>query len=166
MKRVLIVDDDKDIRASMEAILATEFLVSSASGKDEALSELRGKNIPDIMLLDVKMQSEQAGFELAEEIDKDPELKKIPIIIVSSIETLSCSYAAAEIAREMREKYGYSNLNVLVLRAVTGEVVIDFKSDKSNVSVCIQVAGFHSKPVQPKKLIQEIYDVLNKQVNI
>ncbi len=160
MKRVLIVDDDKDLRASMEAILATEFLVSSAAGKDEALTELRGKNRPDIMLLDVKMQSEQEGFEFAAEIDKDPELKKIPIIIVSSIETLSCSYAAAEIAREMREKYGYSNLNVLVLRAVTGEVVIDFKSDKSDVSVCIQVSGFHSKPVQPNKLIQEINAVL------
>ncbi|MFO7657362.1 MAG: response regulator [Bacteroidales bacterium] len=162
MHRVLIVDDDKDIRASMEALLATEFLVSAASGKNEALSELRGKNKPDIVLLDVKMKSEQEGFEFAAEIDKDPELKKIPIIIVSSIEALSCSFAAAEIAREMREKYGYSNLDVLVLRAVTGEVVIDFKSDKSNVSVCIQVAGFHSKPVQPKKLIHEIKAILDQ----
>ncbi len=163
MKRVLIVDDDEDIRASLEAILATEYLVSTAAGKDEALKELRGNNKPDIMLLDVKMESEQEGFELVSEIDHDPELKKVPIIIVSSIETLSCSYAAAEIAREMREKYGYSNLNVLVLRAVTGEVVIDYKSLKDDVSVCIQVNGFHSKPVQPNKLIKEINSILDKQ---
>lgn len=161
MKRVLIVDDDKDIRDSMGAILATEFLVSTASGKDEALNELRGNSKPDIILLDIKMESEQEGFELVSEIDNDPEIKKIPIIIVSSIEVLSCSYAAAEIAREMREKYGYSNLNVLVLRAITGEVVIDYKSDKNNKSVCIQVSGFHSKPIQPKKLIKEINTVLD-----
>ena len=56
MKRVLIVDDDKDIRASMEVILAAEYLVSVASGKDEALQVLRGINKPDIMLLDVMME--------------------------------------------------------------------------------------------------------------
>ena len=53
-------------------------------------------------------------------------------------------------------------MNVLVLRAVTGEVVIDFKSDKSDASVCIQVEGFHSKPVQPGKLIQEIKAVVGE----
>ena len=162
MKRVLIVDDDRDIRTSLEAILATEFLVSTASGKDGALKELKGIHKPDIMLLDVKMESEQEGFELVSEKDNDPVLRKIPVIVVSSIETLSCSYATAEIAREMREKYGYSNLNVLILRAITGEVVIDFKSAKDNRSVCIQVDGFHSKPIQPKKLINEINTVLNK----
>jgi CheY-like chemotaxis protein len=162
MKRVLIVDDDRDIRTSLEEILATEFLVSSASGKDEALKELRDIHKPDIMLLDVKMKSEQEGFELISEKDNDPELRKIPVIIVSSIETLSCSYATAEIAREMREKYGYNNLNVLVLRAVTGEVLIDFKSFKDDRSVVIQVDGFHSKPIQPKKLISEINTVLDK----
>jgi CheY-like chemotaxis protein len=115
------------------------------------------------MLLDVMMEREQEGFELVSEIDHDKELKAIPIIIVSSIETLSCSHAAAEIAREMREKYGYSNLNVLVLRAVTGEVLIDYKSVKDDQSVCIQVDGFHSKPVQPKKLIEEINAILEKK---
>lgn len=162
MKRVLIVDDDKDIRTSLEEILATEFLVSAASGKDEALKELRNPNKPDIMLLDVKMKSEQEGFELVSEKDNDPELQKIPVIIVSSIETLSCTYATAEMAREMREKYGYDNLNVLVLRAVTGEVLIDFKSFRDNRSVVIKVDGFHSKPIQPKKLISEINAVVNK----
>ena len=62
----------------------------------------------------------------------------------------------------MREKYGYSNLNVLILRAVTGEVVIDYKSVKEDQSVCIQVDGFHSKPIQPKNLIKEINTILNK----
>ena len=162
MKRVLIVDDDKDIRESLEAILAEEFLVSTASNKDEALHELKGNYKPDIILMDVKMESEQEGFELASELHNNPDLNKIPIIVVSSIEVLSVSSAAAEIAREMREKYGYSNLNVLVLRAVTGEVVIDYKSADTNQSVCIQVEGFHSKPIQPKKLISEINNILNK----
>ena len=60
MKRVLVVDDDKDLRASMEAILATEFLVSSAAGKDEALKELRGNNPPDIMLQKIQQFMDHA----------------------------------------------------------------------------------------------------------
>ncbi len=160
MKRILIVDDDKDIRVSLEAILAEEFLVSTASGKDEALKELNGPNRPDLILMDVKMESEQEGFELASELHNNPEFNRIPIIVISSIEVLSVSNAAADIAREMRQKYGYSNLNVLVLRSVTGEVVIDYKSAGSNQSVCIQVNGFHSKPVQPNKLFREIHTVL------
>ena len=162
MKKILIVDDDKDIRDSLSVILSKNFITVTAGNANEALQELSGDSLPDLILLDIRMDSEYEGFELVSEIHNKMKLKKIPIILITSLEVKTVSAAIARIARELRHKYPDQNLNILVLRSVTGEVLVDYKSEKTGQSVCIEVDGFHPKPINPSKLQREIEVILAK----
>lgn len=161
MKRVLIVDDDADLRDSLSAMLSGEFKVFKAGGKDEAMEKLNQIEKPDIMLLDVKMKSKQEGFEFVEELSKLEHI--IPIILVTSTEAMTVSMAVADIARKTREKYAVQDLSALVMRSIDGEVVVDYKSEKSGECISIQVSGYHSKPVKIEKLKSEINDILGRE---
>jgi len=161
MKNVLIVDDDADLRDSLSAMLSQEYKVFKAEGKDEAIKKLNQIEKPDIMLLDVKMKSKQEGFEFVEELSKLNQI--IPIILVTSTEAMTVSVAVADIARKTREKYAVQDLSALVMRSIDGEVIVDYKSEKSGECISIQVAGYHSKPVKIEKLKSEINDILGRE---
>lgn len=163
MKKVLIVDDDPDIRDSLAAILSKSYKVETTSSKNKALGILsKSDNIPDIILLDIKMESHQEGFEFIEEYSHINPHDRIPIILVTSTEAMTVSGAVADIARKTRKKYNVQDMNILVLRAVSGEVIIDYKSLKTGNEVTVQVDGYHPKPIDPEKLVREIEFVLGK----
>jgi CheY-like chemotaxis protein len=67
-KKILIVDDDKDLLASLERVLRTKGyeVVSAASGA-EGLKALEAHK-PDLIILDVMMETDTAGFEVADRI--------------------------------------------------------------------------------------------------
>jgi CheY-like chemotaxis protein len=162
MKRVLIVDDDPDIRDALAAILSEDYKVLTSSGRREAISIFSNSEIPDIILLDVRMESHQEGFEFIEELSQMEKHRKIPIILVTSTEAMTVSGAVAEIARKTREKYNEQDMNILVLRTVSGEVLVDYKSKMSGEEVTVQVDGYHPKPINPERLKKEIEFVLGK----
>jgi len=85
-KHILVVDDDTDIRQAAELVLAAAgYQVSFAASAKEALEKVRDKPM-DLILLDVMMETDTAGFHLSYDIRKDPKLKGIPIIMLTSIE--------------------------------------------------------------------------------
>jgi CheY-like chemotaxis protein len=85
-KHILVVDDDTDIRQAAELVLAAAgYQVSFAASAHEALEKVRAKPV-DLILLDVMMETDTAGFHLSYDIRKDPKLKDIPIIMLTSIE--------------------------------------------------------------------------------
>ncbi|MHC4216267.1 MAG: response regulator, partial [Planctomycetota bacterium] len=70
--KILIVDDDQDLRESLAAILeGRDYLVSTAGGREEGMEKIRADR-PDLLLLDVMMSEWQDGFEMAREIKGDP----------------------------------------------------------------------------------------------
>jgi DNA-binding response OmpR family regulator len=77
--RVLVVDDDPDVRLLIRDLLTDEgFRVHEAGTPDAALAELRERPA-DVVLLDVNMPS-MSGLDLMSEIRKHSE---VPIIFVS-----------------------------------------------------------------------------------
>ena len=81
---VLLVDDDK--LARLEIARCVEQLghkVSQAEDGAQALSALR-KQLFDLVLLDLLMP-EVDGFEVLRQMSQDPELNKIPVIVVSAV---------------------------------------------------------------------------------
>jgi CheY-like chemotaxis protein len=82
-KKILVVDDDKDLVSSVEAYLkARGYEVTTArSGTDarEALKVLQ----PDAIVLDIMMETDAEGFNLAYKIKTDEATRKIPVVILS-----------------------------------------------------------------------------------
>src|SRR5689334_1963358 len=84
MKHILIIEDEKGIRESLQEVLEYEgFQVSTASHGREGLEMLESNLAPAIILLDLMMPV-MNGWEFAEAVNKSPEYSSIPIIIVSA----------------------------------------------------------------------------------
>ncbi|MFZ9024109.1 MAG: response regulator [Anaerohalosphaeraceae bacterium] len=83
---ILVVDDDEDIRLAVQALLESrDYKVETAATKDEGLEKFTSVK-PDLAILDVMMVSWQDGFELARELKKDPDLKNVPILMLTGVE--------------------------------------------------------------------------------
>ena len=81
--KILIVDDDVDFIESIKTILeAKPYSVIIANQGDEGLQKARDEN-PDLILLDVIMPVKD-GFTAAEQLKNDPELSKIPVIMLTA----------------------------------------------------------------------------------
>lgn len=82
-KKILIIEDEEILLNLLQKKLTEHgYDVSLARDGEEGLKTLREEK-PDLILLDVIMPK-LGGFEVMEEIQKDEELKKIPVIIVSN----------------------------------------------------------------------------------
>jgi CheY-like chemotaxis protein len=85
-KKVLIVDDDPDIRDVLTLILESqEYQVTTARDGIECIDKLR-KGKPDIMILDLLMPR-MDGFAVYKELQdaKWAEYKDMPILILTSV---------------------------------------------------------------------------------
>ncbi|MCJ7655308.1 MAG: response regulator [Dehalococcoidia bacterium] len=81
--KILLVDDDKDfVEATTMVLESKPYEVVVAYNGDEGLAKAR-KEKPDLIILDIIMPVKD-GFSAAEQLKKDPELKKIPVIMLTS----------------------------------------------------------------------------------
>jgi len=83
MAKVLLIDDDVDLIEANKAVLtARGHDVSVAYTAEEARKSL-DKVVPDVAVIDVMMETDSAGFDLARDIhEKFPSL---PAVILSGI---------------------------------------------------------------------------------
>ena len=85
MKKILIVDDDRDVFESMKIVLEAEgYGVDWATNGAEAISKARASK-PDLMILDVMMNTDDEGFQVTYQMKEDPKLSCIPIVMVTSV---------------------------------------------------------------------------------
>jgi len=81
--KILLVDDDIDFVEATKIILESKpYEVIVAYEGDEALRKAREEN-PDLIILDIIMPVKD-GFTAAEQLKKDPQLSKIPVIMLTS----------------------------------------------------------------------------------
>ncbi len=83
-KSVLVVEDDTFLAQLLTNRLSRAGLaVTRAADGEEALSDLKNAK-PDLILLDIILPK-KSGFEVMEEIQKDPMLKRASIVIISNL---------------------------------------------------------------------------------
>jgi CheY-like chemotaxis protein len=92
-ERILIVDDDDDVVFAMRIPLeAAGYKVFRAASGDEGLQQVKQVN-PDLILLDVMMDSTTAGFQVSLALrSPDPAseyaaYKNVPILMITAIHT-------------------------------------------------------------------------------
>lgn len=82
-KKILLIEDEEILINLLQKKLTNEgYDISIARDGQEGLESARGTR-PDLILLDIIMPR-MGGFEVLEEMQKDQELKNIPVIIISN----------------------------------------------------------------------------------
>ena len=85
MAKILIVDDDPDFVQVTRIILEkNNHKVLSASNGDAGYQRAK-EDHPDLLVLDIMMDSVLDGLYLSERMHADSELRNVPIIMVTSI---------------------------------------------------------------------------------
>jgi signal transduction histidine kinase/DNA-binding NarL/FixJ family response regulator len=80
--RILLVDDNLDMREYVQRLLARNYTVIPARDGQEAL-ELARANPPDLVLTDV-MMPRMDGFQLLKALREDPRTQTLPVIMLSA----------------------------------------------------------------------------------
>jgi CheY-like chemotaxis protein len=85
MAEILVVDDDPDFCEIARTILeGAGHKVQTASNGEQAWACMHA-DLPELVILDVMMSSVLDGLDVSDRMARDAHLKKIPIIMVSSI---------------------------------------------------------------------------------
>jgi PleD family two-component response regulator len=85
MEKILIVDDDADLREAIKVILQKSYIIREAGSRKEAAATLDSYK-PDLIILDVMMESVDAGFELAREVKGSGKHPDVKILMVTSVD--------------------------------------------------------------------------------
>ena len=89
--RVLVVDDDPDFVDILRVTLEREgFDVATASSGREAITRSRASK-PDVVIMDVMMESVLDGLNASREIRSDRVLHDVPVLMVTSIPHSDCA---------------------------------------------------------------------------
>ena len=84
-KTVLLVDDDADFVEQNRLLLEDSgYRVRIAHSGRQAL-ELVAEGRPDLIILDMMMESENAGFDLSRELRNSEYTKGIPLVMITSV---------------------------------------------------------------------------------
>jgi two-component system, OmpR family, alkaline phosphatase synthesis response regulator PhoP len=98
-KRIIVVDDDKDIRKLVESILAKEgFVTTGAENAADAMKKIQASK-PDLVLLDLQLPDKD-GFEVCKDLRNDPATKYVPIVFLTVQNLDSYKIAGLEIGAD------------------------------------------------------------------
>lgn len=82
-QKILIVEDEKILlEAIAKKLEKSGFVVITATNGEEGIKKIKEES-PNLILLDILMPK-MNGIEVLEVMNKDPELSKIPVIIISN----------------------------------------------------------------------------------
>jgi DNA-binding response OmpR family regulator len=82
-KNILVVDDDRDLAHSIKAYFeARGYGVRMAHSGEEGMGQIAAER-PDLILLDIMMDNDADGFNLAYRLKEENAYREIPIVILS-----------------------------------------------------------------------------------
>lgn len=113
--KLLIVDDEKDIRDSLEEFFVDEgYQVRTAANGEEALTAMKHER-PCIVILDLRMPVKD-GNEVYEAMQRDEKLATLPVVVSTSDPSSAPSGVLI-----MKKPINLSRLLEVVKRSCAGE---------------------------------------------
>ena len=102
-RRILIVDDDVDLRRELGEVLATEgWPVAFAADGRQALSYLQNHPRPALVLVDLMMPV-MDGWEFCATVSAEPEFSHVPVVVLSCLERHEANGGALGVAGYLRK---------------------------------------------------------------
>ena len=117
-KRVLIADDEADVRAFVQVALEDDgYTILEAADGEAALTTARTQG-PDLVILDVQMPK-KSGFEVFADLRRDDATKGIPIIMLTGVrERTGIGFSAREMGEYYQDAVSYTHLTLPTNREV------------------------------------------------
>jgi len=125
-KRIIIVEDEPDtIEMFAEMMRLSGYSVLKSYGGPPAM-ELISEEKPDVVVLDI-MMPEVSGMDVLDHMRNDPELKEIPVVIVSAKSMPHDIQAGLEAGASvyLTKPVTYQQLNEAVQKSLDGTVGLD-----------------------------------------
>jgi DNA-binding response OmpR family regulator len=123
MKKVYIIDDDRDMVDSMTIILTKNNYEVVAQYDDENIEAKVREHRPDLIILDVMFpEDSSAGFSIARRLKDDAELARIPIIMLSAINEQGI-YLGRFTNRDIDE--AWLPVNVFVEKPISAKALVE-----------------------------------------
>ncbi|MEN0053002.1 MAG: response regulator [Mucilaginibacter sp.] len=119
-KKILVIEDDKDIRDTIVYVLEEEQYEVIASDNARILKKLNNVE-PDLILLDnwlTDWTSDANGQQLSKELKNDPATSHIPIIIISAVNNLKEIAEAGEADGYLKKPFDLIELVDIVKKHV------------------------------------------------
>ncbi len=159
MSRILIVDDEEDIRHLISGILTDEgYAVDSVSTSYDALIAVAGKPAPDLIILDIWLQgSEQGGIDVLKQIKATH--PGLPVLMISghgNIETAvtSLKYGAYDF---LEKPFKSDRLLVLINRALeNARLLSENKRLREKTEISSHMIGESSETLSIRHMIDKI----------
>jgi two-component system, chemotaxis family, chemotaxis protein CheY len=115
-RKLLVVDDDDDIRETLTDLLTTEgYEVSQAKQGLDALAQLRKGLWPSLILLDL-MMPKMNGWEFLEAQRADPSIADLPVVILSADRSPLSRAVDAQVRARLAKPFDISQLLAVIER--------------------------------------------------
>lgn len=115
-KKILVIEDDKDIRDTIVYILEEENYEVISSEDSKILRSLDTFN-PDLILLDnwlTDWKSDANGQQLSKELKSNPATSHIPVIIISAVSNIKEIAEAGQANGYLRKPFDLAELVEIV----------------------------------------------------
>lgn len=115
-KKILVIEDDKDIRDTIVYILEEESYEVISSEDSKILKSIDSIK-PDLILLDnwlTDWKSDANGQQLSKELKSNPSTSHIPIIIISAVSNIKEIAEAGQADGYLRKPFDLTELTGIV----------------------------------------------------
>ena len=157
---VLVIEDDQDLRDSLQRLLQEKYTISMATNGEEGLKLVQDIK-PDLILSDVMMPI-MDGFELCKQLKRKKETSCIPIILLTAkindkdyLEGLNCG-ADAYITKPFNFNVLQANIDMVISNRK--RVIDSFKSNPLTQNIDITISSYD------EKFLKETMDIVKKNM--
>ncbi|MEZ2336626.1 response regulator [Mucilaginibacter sp. RCC_168] len=119
-KKILVIEDDKDIRDTIVYVLEEEGYEVIASDNARILKKVHELE-PDLIMLDnwlTDWTSDLSGQQLSKALKSDPATSHIPVILISAVNNLKEIAQAGEADDYIKKPFDLTELTELVKRHI------------------------------------------------
>jgi CheY-like chemotaxis protein len=149
------VDDDKDFITAVEAMIKSQgYETKVAYSGMEGFIVAQGFG-PDLIILDVNMETYSAGFDLNKKLRTNDLFKSTPVIMLTGIETMAATNQIIDMYRNMEGAVNFDKEKVLKVLNADGSVSVDYTTETGK-KYYLLLDSFISKPVDSDILLKEI----------
>lgn len=87
MKKILVIEDDGEVQKVYKDLFDEEGYVTIPAYTAPKGLELAASEKPDLIILDIMLPGGKNGFDVLEEIKGTEDLKKIPVLVLTNMDS-------------------------------------------------------------------------------